>query len=88
MGRQIYYTATKPSSDLDESVRVIDLQIPLRTYWESERLLKQADYLIASAEENSEIREYYARLLRLVAPYAINEKDRTWLYERIAPRGA
>jgi hypothetical protein len=72
--------------DQDEGVKVIDLQLPIRTFWESEKILKHADYLVASAEDNLEVRECYTKLLRLVAPYAINEKDRNWIYERIGAR--
>ena len=87
MGRQIYYTASKAGLDHEEGIRVIDLELPLRVFWDSERILRYADYLIASSEENVEIRDYYARLLRLIAPFATNEKDRNWLYERLAGRG-
>jgi hypothetical protein len=66
---------------------VIDLELPLRTFWESEQIIKQADYLIASSEDSSEIRELYSRLLRLVATYATSEKDRNWIFERLGLRG-
>lgn len=66
---------------------MIDLELPIRSFWEAERILKHADYLIASGEEPIEVREAYNRFFRIVATYAINEKDRVWLFDRVNNRG-
>lgn len=60
--------------------------MPIRDFWESEKLLKEADYLIASSESGADVKELYRKFFKVVAPYAIDEKDKTWLYERAKSR--
>ncbi|MEZ4741645.1 MAG: hypothetical protein R3B45_04235 [Bdellovibrionota bacterium] len=69
-------------------MKVIEIEIPIRDYWQSQDLLKHADFLVANSENIAEVREVYRRFFKLVAPYAISEKDKIWLYERAKSKSA
>jgi len=86
VGRQIYFSASKIGLDQDESLKLIDLEMPIDEFWKSEKILKEADYLIASSESGADVRELYRRFFKLMAPWAVEEKDKTWLYDRAKSR--
>lgn len=72
----------KPSDIALENVPIIPLNMPIETYWQLADLLKNADYVLASGDDTSGVVEIYQRVFAKAAPYAIQEKDRTWLHAR------
>ena len=82
VGKQLFYTTSKTAYDHDDSVRVVELSLPIETYWESCDILKELEYMIVSSEETIDIKEKYKKFFKRIAPYAIVEKDRIWLYEK------
>lgn len=61
----------------------IEVRIPLDVLWQGQEILKRAEYLQSIGEEQSKVLETYQSLLKLMAPYAVLEKDRLWIYEQM-----
>lgn len=61
---------------------VHELLMPVTIFWEIEKVLKDASYMIASGEPQAEVITSYKKIFKLSAPYAVHEKSRTWLHER------
>ncbi len=57
--------------------------MPINLFWEIEKLLKRIDYMIASNEDAVLIAQQYQKVYAKVAKYAVTEKDRISLYEKI-----
>lgn len=69
----------------DEGVPApIEIKAPVEVFWEAQRLLVEAEVLLASDEDVNAIKDIYTSVLQLLIPYAALEKDRTWLYEQVA----
>lgn len=62
---------------------MIELSIPLEDYWELEKDLKEANYLMASGESSAEINNAFRRILQQSIKHAVKEKDRAWLHEKL-----
>lgn len=72
----------------DEQNLTIELLLPIEKFWELEKVVKQTDFYVAAGDSPVELRETQRRLFRLAAPYAVQEKQRTWLYEKAAEQGS
>jgi hypothetical protein len=82
VGSQIYYASNRTGLEQNETNTIIDLEMPIQVFWDSEKLLKEADYLIASSEPKVSVNEVYRRFFKIVAPYATDEKSKTLLFEK------
>lgn len=60
----------------------IELLLPLELFWELKRLVKKADFLLASQEQTTDIQDIYRSLFKKAAPFATKEVSRAWLYKR------
>ncbi len=58
--------------------------MPIKLFWDIEQLLKRIDYLVASGEDPVLINEIYRKVYVKVAKYAVHEKDRIFLYDKVA----
>ncbi len=79
--RHVYLAANKMGID-EDTVEVIELRMPLETYWQAKNLLKDADYLLSEGQHISDVNDVYKKFFKKVAPYASLEKDRLRLYAR------
>jgi len=61
-------------------VPIVELLLPIKEFWEVEELMKFIDYLVASNEDPILVNETMQKIFKKVAPYAVNEKDRTFLH--------
>lgn len=81
-GKQVFL-ASKKLEDTTEKTPVLELLLPINTFWEVEKLLQRLDYLIASNEDpvlvNEAIRKIYEKVVRCV----VSEKDRIFLQEKL-----
>jgi len=81
VGKQMYLTSIK--RDLgQENVMTTELLMPVETYWKVKELLRKADYMQASGEDQAGINEMYRRVLKEVMNCGVQEKDRVWLLEK------
>ena len=83
VGKQIRLSTSRPSEVQGESETVLGLTLPLDVYWQATELIKSIDYLHSTSEPGIKINEVQLAIFRLVAPYGTNDKDRTWLYDRL-----
>lgn len=82
-GKQVYLSSIRREVPSEEEVPGgIEVRIPLDILWKAQEILKQAEYLQSIGEEQSRILDTYKTLLTLMAPYAVLEKDRMWIYEQ------
>lgn len=58
------------------------LSLPTRVYLELESLLAEADYLMASHGQCSDLSTVYRSVVKLAAPYAIDEEGRQRLFRK------
>src|SRR5690606_13027048 len=80
-GKQLFFASQPPDAQLGLG-KGMELKMPLEIFWESEKLLKRIDYLLASGEPNTEVQIEIKRLYKLLSPFCVVEADRTWMIER------
>ncbi len=61
---------------------MIELQLPIKSFWEVESDLKNIDYMLTAHEDSVTINDRVLRLMRKVEPYAVAERDRIFLRGR------
>lgn len=54
--------------------------MPIEAFWAVRDLIQKADYLIATSHETQSVNDIYKKIFKKVAPHAVSESDRTWLY--------
>lgn len=54
--------------------------MPIEAFWLVRDLILKADYLISTSHETESVGDIYKKIYKKMAPYAVNEGDRTWLY--------
>lgn len=79
------FISTKRLDEHGNKAPVVELLLPLKIFWEVEELLKTMDYLIASNEDPLLVTDSTKKVFKKVAPYAVHEKDRTFLHEKADP---
>lgn len=83
-GKQVYLSSIRREIPSEEELPSgIEVRVPLDVLWKGQDILKHAEYLQSIGEEQSRILDTYKTLLKLMAPYAVLEKDRLWLYEQL-----
>ncbi len=79
--RQVYLEANRPSPGDNDRGKVIKVKMPIEVYWKAADLLTESERTLAQSDHPEDVRSLYRKLIKLVAPYAAEEKDRAWLYE-------
>ncbi|SMF46481.1 hypothetical protein [Pseudobacteriovorax antillogorgiicola] len=79
-GKQQLYLQQQIIEGFSEIGKVIELQLPIRNFWDIEEDIKEVNYLLSAGESSSEIVTAYRKVLRSCAQYATKEDDRLWLY--------
>ena len=82
-GRPLFFANQKkevPGRDY----MAIEVELSIETFWKIELLLKEADFLLANGKEQLQINDLYKKIYKECAVYATSEKDRVWIYEKIA----
>ncbi len=80
-GKQVYMVSQKPDASAEQGA-MVDLLMPVETYWKAEELLNQMNYLQASGETQSEIFAVIRKLIQLCLPYVQTEKSRKVLTDK------
>lgn len=84
IGKQLTLTSTRFELTREDDVPPpIEIKAPVEIFWEAQRLLGEAEILLASGEDSNSIKDVYESVLTLLVPYCALEKDRTWLYEQV-----
>lgn len=79
-GKKQIYLQSKNIDSYNEIGKVIELIMPVRDFWDLEKLIKDVNYLLAAGEAPAEVATSYRKVLRRSARFAVRELDRTWLY--------
>lgn len=80
--RQDIYLQSRPLDYASEIGKSIELLIPLRTFWELEKMIEAFVYLVSTGEDKAGIEQSYKSILKKCAPFAIKEVERQWLHEK------
>lgn len=56
--------------------------MPLQDFWRVEKLVKEANFLLASAESAPELLRYYRKVFAFTSKFAVREKERQWLSDK------
>ena len=81
-GNQQLFLQSKSIDTYSELGKVVEILLPVRSFWDVKQHLDELNYLISSGEASSEIQAAYKRILKDSARYAVSEEDRAWLYEK------
>ena len=81
VSKQLFISATKVE-DEQGNIYNIDLLMPLDVYWEIKSEIKNADYILASRGEISDVQAIYRKICQKAAAYAVYEHDRFWLVKK------
>ncbi len=82
-GRPVFFAKQKkeiPGRDY----LAVDVEFPIEIFWKIEKLIKEADFLLATGKDNLQINDIYKKIFKECSPYVVLEKDRIWIYEKIA----
>lgn len=86
-GKQLFL-ASKKVEESGPRTPTVELLMPIKLFWDIQQILKQIDYSVASGEDPVLITELYRKVYTKVAKYAVTEKDRVFLYEKILSGGS
>jgi hypothetical protein len=84
-GKHIFLSSKK-LEDQGEKTPTCELLLPIDLFWQLEAMLKKIDYLLTADEDAVIVNELYHRVYTKAAKYAVLEKDRAFLYEKIHGR--
>ena len=75
------YMSSKRSTEYDDNLPpIIEISMPIDTFWEVRDLIQKADYLISANGDPAMIQELYKKVYKKLAPFAVAEADRDTLY--------
>ncbi len=74
------YLQSKNSDSYEAIGKVVELVLPIRDFWEIEKLVKEVNYHLSASEAQAEISNSYKKVMLRSAPFAVSEDDRKWLY--------
>jgi hypothetical protein len=84
LGKHIQLSSTKHDlSDSESGEYPVEIKLPIETFWKAEEMLKLAEYQLSSGEDPQTVKDTYSKILRLLAPHCITEKDRALIYDKI-----
>jgi hypothetical protein len=62
---------------------VIELLLPIETYWELKEQFKLLDFYLSSNDDPTAVSELTNKIIKKALPYAVYEKDRIFLKEKL-----
>lgn len=84
LGRQIQLSSSKHVVSGNEgNVYPIEIKLPVEIFWQAEEIIKLAEYQLSTGEDPQTVKDTYNKLLKLLAPHCISEKDRSLVYDKI-----
>ncbi len=83
-GKQLVLSSTRFELPREDGVPgPIEVKLPVEELWKAQDILKNVDLLQATGEDPHTIKDSYQELLKLLIPYCVSEKDRSWIYEQV-----
>ena len=82
-GKQVFLSSTQREVPMEEDTQPpIELKMPVEILWKGQDIIREAEFMLSNNEDQIRVKDTYMRLLKLVTPYAVFEKDRIWLHEQ------
>jgi hypothetical protein len=63
---------------------IVELQMPINSYWDIEKHLKKIDFMLATGDSKVEVFDSLMIFFRKVEPFAVTERDRVYLRGRFS----
>jgi len=77
---KIYFASTKSDYMDSDHFKILEVLIPLSNFGEISILMEELDAIRRQGFEHYRIGELQKEIFSGLAPFATNEKDRTWFY--------
>ena len=81
-GKQVFLSS-KRLDDPASKTPVLELLLPITLFWDVEKLLQRIDYLSAAGEDQVLVHEHVRKIYKKVVKYAVLEKDRIFLQDKV-----
>jgi len=78
---KIFLSATRSEFDDESGYKILDVLLPMDVHTKTLERIHLMELLAREGSESYKIPELQREILRGLAHYAKNEKDRTWLHE-------
>ncbi len=78
---KIFLSATRSEFDDDSGYKILEVLVPMDVYTKTLERIHHLELLSREGSETYKIPEVQREILRGLAYYAKNDRDRTWLYE-------
>lgn len=75
---------SRTSEVLYEQGRVIELLMPVRSYWELKEMVDHVAFLLSAQEPLSEVARQYRSVVQFSSAYAVREEDRLWMKGKLS----
>ncbi len=56
--------------------------MPIDTFWTVRDLMSECDYGFSDGASTGELNDVFKKIFKKLAPFAIYENDRVWLYKK------
>ena len=76
--------ASSRRDSLKTNAPLFELSIPVEVFWQVEKLMKEYDIMFASGEEDMVLETMNQKILKSLAPYVVDEKERALLLARMS----
>jgi len=76
--------ASSRRDSIKTTAPLFELAIPIDVYWQIEKQMKEFDIMFASGEEDMVLQLLNQKLLKSLAPYVVDEKERALLMARLS----
>jgi hypothetical protein len=84
IGKQLILSSTRFEIAREDGVPPpIEVKLPVEVLWEAQEILKKAEHQLSNGEDTATVKDTYEKLIKLLLPHCVLEKDRVWLYEQI-----
>ena len=81
-GNEVFLLGQKKEMPGREIV-AIEVDLPPDVFWKMQEILKEALYTQTNAQDALKAADLYKKVMKQAMPYAIAEKDRIWLQEKL-----
>lgn len=80
--KRLFFSTNKADFEDKSKFVLINLKMPLDVFHKAEEKLKDLDYRSTTNILPSELKSAFKELFQDLSKFALNEKDRVWLFEQ------
>ena len=79
---RIFFSTSKTDFEESPKVKLVELLMPIDVFYDAEKHIKKLDFLHTQNSLQMEIKEGIKRLFFTLNRFAVQEKDRIWLFDQ------